>query len=415
MKKFLLLIAAALIASAASAISIVPENNQHYRNVRDLVKFNIQLDPGRANVNFRAWICGNSHINEASHPLVSDQNGRTVLEIPAIAPGFIYVKIYDGNKEAAAGVAIEPEKITASRPAPADFDAYWNGIKAQIDKMPMVFTSDPIKAESGFRAYNVHISLGDPENLDAYGCLTIPADAGKKSLPAMLLVHGAGTDKVFPHYRKDCIVFSLNPIPVYNPGSNGDFIKRGRFKGYRTADCDNRDKVFFNGMFRRVYRSLQFLKQLPEWDGKTLISYGTSQGGGQSIAAAGLDPQVSLCVAHVPALCGHAGRFDGVESGWPFFYNAKAYKLDPQKVIQATAYVDAVNFARRIRFAQVLFSTGFIDRACPSHTVYAAFNSIPSADKRIINNPLALHRVPKETRAEAERVVAAHIQARKGK
>lgn len=404
-----------LAAAAANALTVTPENNQHYRKVRDIVKFNIQLDPGRANVKFRAWICGNKYINEASHPLTSDANGRAVLEIPAVEPGFIYVKVYDTvngkTKDAAAGVAIEPEKIRPTRPAPADFDAYWDAIKAKYDKVPVEYARERMpNPAKGFRAYQVQLFMGDPENLDAYGILTIPEKAARGSLPVRLIVHGAGTDKVSPVYRSNCIVFSLNPMPVRNEGKNGDFIKNGRFKGYRTANCDDRDKVFFNGMFQRVYRALQFLKVQHEWNGNTVIISGTSQGGGQAIAGAGLDPDVTLCVAHVPALCSHAGRFDGAESGWPFFFQSAAYKADPAKVIDATAYVDAVNFARRIKNPQVLFSTGFIDRACPSMTVYAAFNVIPAANKRIINNPLAMHRVPKETRNEAERVIEEHIK-----
>ncbi|NMA46826.1 MAG: hypothetical protein GX945_09725, partial [Lentisphaerae bacterium] len=59
--------------------------------------------------------------------------------------------------------------------------------------------------------------------------------------------------------------------------------------------------------YLRVMRSLDFVKTLPEWNGRDLIVVGSSQGGGQAIAAAGLDPQVTLCVAAVPALSDHAG------------------------------------------------------------------------------------------------------------
>ena len=100
MKKTFLFLAAVMLTSAARAISIEPENSRHYRKTGDTVKFNIQLDPGRANVKFRAWICGNKTINEAARYLVSDADGKAVLEIPAVQPGFIYVKIYDGKKDA---------------------------------------------------------------------------------------------------------------------------------------------------------------------------------------------------------------------------------------------------------------------------------------------------------------------------
>ncbi|MCI5779925.1 MAG: acetylxylan esterase [Lentisphaeria bacterium] len=403
-------LAFALCAAAVlSAASIVPEGGRHYRKVGDKVVFNIQLDPGRNRTEFRATVYGNKDILGVRN-LVSDDSGKAQLELPALRPGFLYVKIQDEKITAAAGVAVEPEKITPSRPAPDDFDAYWDAVKTKIDRMPMTFDREeiPVKMKN-FHAYKIRIDLGDRENLDAYGILTVPAGAAPKSLPARLVVHGAGTDTVSPIFRPGCMVFSLNPMPTENKGKNGEQIKTGRFRNYRWENMLDRDKIFFNGMFQRVYRSLRFLKSLPEWNRKTLIVSGTSQGGGQAIAGAGLDPDVTLCVAHVPALCGHAGRNDGVESGWPFFYQRKIFQENPDRALAATAYVDAVNFARRIKNAEVLFSTGFIDRACPSATVYAAFNVIPSLKKRIINSVNAMHTVPKEVREEAENVIAEHI------
>ncbi len=41
----------------------------------------------------------------------------------------------------------------------------------------------------------------------------------------------------------------------------------------------NPERANFNGMALRVMRSPQFVKQLPQWDGKELVVYGDSQGG----------------------------------------------------------------------------------------------------------------------------------------
>ena len=38
-----------------------------------------------------------------------------------------------------------------------------------------------------------------------------------------------------------------------------------------------------------------------DWDGKVLVTIGTSQGGLQSIVAASLNPKVTTCIANVPA------------------------------------------------------------------------------------------------------------------
>ncbi|MBR2345361.1 MAG: acetylxylan esterase [Lentisphaeria bacterium] len=404
---------------SVNAITIVPENGQHFRKAGEPVKFFIQLDENRANVRFPVLVYGRADIRKV-HYLTSDASGKAELTVTAGKPGFIYARVEDNKNKAAAGVAIEPEKITPSRPVPEDFDAYWENIKKQIDAMPMdpEITELPGKHRD-FRVYKVRINLGDKAAKDAYGVVAIPKKAAAKGkLPARLMVKAAGSDKIYINYRYESITMTLNPFSVDNQGKDGDYIKRGHLKNYHRENsrCLDRDTVFFNGMFQRVYRALQYLKSLPEWDGRTLIISGISQGGGQALAGAGLDNDVTLCVAHVPALCSHAGRADGFESGWPFFFQLKLYKENTEKVLKATAYVDAVNFASRIsKNTEVYISTGFIDRACPSATVYAAYNVIPSANKRIVNNVLAMHRVPKETRDEAEKIIKQHIEKMRSK
>lgn len=69
----------------------------------------------------------------------------------------------------------------------------------------------------------------------------------------------------------------------------------------------SRDTFYFKGMYMRVLRALAYAKTRPEWDGRTLLVYGGSQGGAQAMAAAALDPDVSFCLVTVPALCDHAG------------------------------------------------------------------------------------------------------------
>jgi cephalosporin-C deacetylase-like acetyl esterase len=64
-------------------------------------------------------------------------------------------------------------------------------------------------------------------------------------------------------------------------------------------------------MFLRVIAALDILTDRPEWDGRTLITRGTSQGGAQSLAAAALDPRVTLSVAGVSAMCDLSGMVVG--------------------------------------------------------------------------------------------------------
>ena len=53
---------------------------------------------------------------------------------------------------------------------------------------------------------------------------------------------------------------------------------------------------------------------------------------------------------------------------------------------------DAASFAKRIKNADCLLSTGFIDTTCAPTSVYVAYNNIPSAHKIIVNMPESGHR-----------------------
>lgn len=83
---------------------------------------------------------------------------------------------------------------------------------------------------------------------------------------------------------------------------NIEELSRGELKDYRNAGHEDRETCYFKGMFLRLVRAIDFLTSQPEWDGKTLIVYGSSQGGYQAIVAAGLDSRVSYFCAGVPRM-----------------------------------------------------------------------------------------------------------------
>ena len=387
----------------------------------DKINFTIQVS-GK-NIAKRAVIVevdGNAQIRKKKI-YTTDDAGMIKIETTSDRPGMVYcravIKGQPNKRRSNAGVAVDKFKVTSSRPCPADFNAYWNNIKAALDARPMdaVLTPEPVKNKA-LKAFKVIFPMGG-DGKDGYGKLSYPANAKAKSLPAFLLVHGAGTGMVgvkeeWTTLGGGVLMLSLSPMPADSKGGIYG-ARQGRFAGYRHWNADNREKIFFNMMFQRVYRALQYLKSRPEWDGKTLIVYGVSQGGGQALAAGGLEPAITMVVAHVPALCFHSGNAEGGTSGWPHYFQIPAYKKNKKAVLEATAYIDGVNFARNIKTPRVLVTTGYVDFTCPSESVFAAFNTIPSANKKIVCTPTADHRVPDPVRKIALDAVADHIKSQR--
>jgi cephalosporin-C deacetylase-like acetyl esterase len=147
-------------------------------------------------------------------------------------------------------------------------------------------------------------------------------------------------------------------------------------------------------MYMRVMRALEYVKSLPEWDGKNLIVAGASQGGAQVIAACALDKDVTLARAGVPAMCDHSGVTAAIprSSGWPALYNrSKDGKADDPATAECAAYYDGCYFAKRIK-CPIYISTGLLDNTCPPTSVFAAYNSIPAGTfKHITIDPRKGH------------------------
>ncbi len=352
----------------------------------------------------------------------------TSSEAPAIVeasldkPGFVLLSLAftpEGSKDqikGLAGAGFDPLQIKAQRPEPADFDQFWDKAKAELAAVPLKFTLTPVDVPDNFKGkvdcFDVKADCAGGLPVSAY--LARPVDAKRKSLPAIISYHGAGvrsSGKPLGKAAQGFLAMDVNAHGLDN-GKPDAFYKEladGALKDYRNRDANDASKIYFRGMYLRVLRALEVLKAQPEWDGRILVTTGTSQGGGQSLVAAALDPQVTFCQANVPALCFHTGILDGQESGWPRFVKLVDGKPADQAVVDAVPYYDASIFAKRIKCPSLL-STGFIDVTCAPTSVYVAFNNIPASDKRIINDIPCGHGVPKETYIECDKAVLDYVK-----
>ena len=349
-----------------------------------------------ANAEFLISFDGDKTVN-AKKKVRSDASGKITVSTKLGRPGFVRCAVSGkGIQRAVLGAGAEPEKIRGSRPMPADFEKYWADEKAALDKVPLEPEVKPFgKPNPKIKVFAVTIPCPGSKT-PVRGYLAMPANAKAKGLPALLSVHAAGVrSSGIPsnHANTGYLAFDFNAHGIED-GRPKEFYRKMRnteLKEYWRSGVGDRKTLYFHGMFLRLYRALQFIKSRPEWNGKVLVVTGGSQGGMQSIAAAGLDPQVTMIAAHVPAGCDHGGATVGRDPGWPRYSGVPAYKKDPQKVLKDTDYIDCVNFARLIKNAKVFVSTGFIDTTCSSASVFAAFNEMPTKDKTIFTLPDTAH------------------------
>lgn len=420
MKKLALFAACLLALNVAAKVklSVTTTAGEHRANIGDKIKFIISLaDKKDAGKKINAEVIGNVDIAKKM-VVTADKEGKAEVIVPALRPGFVYLRVQcaDSNIRVC-GVAVEPEKIQPGLPEPADFKAYWDNIKKKIDNTPMEIVMTPWETQDKrVTGYRIKFPLGG-KGKDAYGTLCFPKGAKRRSLPAMLRLYSAGSDWAVMEEKiamshGGIIVLALNPIPVENYTHRSKFVRKGgEFHGYSGWGITHRDTTFFNGMFQRLYRALNYLKSRPEWDGRILIVRGESQGGGQALAAAGLDPQVTCCAAYVPGINNHGAIVKGGTPGWPHFYRRKAFAENPQAVLKATSYIDTVNFSRYSK-ADTFVTVGFADLVAPAEGIYAAYNML-SGKKVILTALTAGHTMPKHFAEEREKFIGEHIKKMK--
>ena len=342
-------------------------------------------------------------------------------------PGFVRVELkYQKKGEKVVkklmGAGVDPLDIKAGMDVPEDFDAFWQGKIDEVHAMKMEPVLTPKQSSfKGVECFDVQIPTPGSKTSEApvSGYYAKPKDAKAKSCPALIGLHGAGVYDSSEWFasewaNKGFIAMNVNAHGIAN-GQPQEFYKKldqGKFRGYPGFGKTDREESYFTGMFMRVVRALDFLKAQPEWDGRVLVAYGSSQAGAQSIVAGGLDPQVSLVCAAVPALCDHGAYEAERMVGWPRLtsWNTPKERNDTYyTVLKASRYVDSANFATRIK-GKAIFSVGFIDYTCCPSSVYAAFNNVPNPTKVMINYKEMGHAFPKENQAKFIEYVMKHVK-----
>ena len=140
-------------------------------------------------------------------------------------------------------------------------------------------------------------------------------------------------------------------------------------------------------MYLRMVRALDYLTTLSMWDGKRVVCSGTSQGGAQSAALAGIDNRVTAIALRVPAVMDVGARLVGRKGGWPPEY-AKAATKSPTK--DYIPYYDAALLLKH-SCADVFMVAGLVDLTCPAPCIASAYNVAASTNKEIHYCPYMAH------------------------
>lgn len=266
------------------------------------------------------------------------------------------------------GACVAPEALHPVD-EPEDFDAFWASQKELLATVPMkVLEMNELEGDDRVRAWDVKIACAGGAPVSGY--LVMPRDAGPGSLEAEVSFQGYGVKSAYLHLAggRERISLVVNAHGVANGQDEAYYhsLRDTVFRRYGFNDDRNasRERSFFNGMLLRAMRALEFVKSRPEWNGRDLRAAGGSQGGMQSLAAAGLDPDVTSCYAWSPWNCDlgrtEKGRLVG---DWHVPYTPELRYFDPVYFAQRAAPECGL---------EILANLG--DYVCPPSGVWMAYN-----------------------------------------
>ena len=197
--------------------------------------------------------------------------------------------------------ALEHTRAEVRRPA--DFDLFWQGVRAELADVPLEWERLP---NAGGETHTHRVdwlrfsALGDTL---IYGWLAVPKHlpaAGNRGylwLPGYSLGNPPpGPESLYP----DTLTLGLNlhgstpDTPYAHPSASG--------QDYITQGIESPHTYIYRPIVAHCLRALEVLAGQPEVSPDRLLVGGMSQGGGLALVTAALSPRARLCLADMPWL-----------------------------------------------------------------------------------------------------------------
>jgi cephalosporin-C deacetylase len=265
-----------------------------------------------------------------------------------------------------------------------DFDAFWAKTLAEARKTPMKPAFTPV--DTGLTAQDFFdVSFPGYAGQPIKGWLILPHQR-KGKLPCVVEFIGYNGGRSFP---TDWLLWASAGYAhlVMDTRGQGSTWSHGdtpdpqveeigpHVPGFMTMGILDPAKHYYRRAFTDAARAVEAARAHPEVDGTHIAVTGGSQGGGITLAAAGLDPTVEAVLPDVPFLC-HYRRASEITDSYPYqeiVQYCHTHRDHIETVFRTLSYFDGVNLAVRAR-GQALFSAGLMDPICPPSTVFAAYN-----------------------------------------
>lgn len=266
---------------------------------------------------------------------------------------------------------------------PADFDEFWSRTLSEARGLAgetVIGEADPRLTRVTVRDVTFSGFGGHP--IKAW--YARPADA-EGDLPCIVQIAGYGGGRglalehtVWPSagYAQLFIDTRGQGSTWGNGGDTPDPVgSDAALPGSMTRGIASPETYYYRRVFTDAVLAVDVARALPGVDASRVGFTGASQGGGVTLAVAGLVPDLTFVMPDVPFLC-HFRRAVDIAIEPPFTEVGQYLSIHrdvTDTVFNTLSYFDGVNFAKRAK-APSLWSVALMDPVCPPSTIYAAYN-----------------------------------------
>ena len=288
----------------------------------------------------------------------------------------------------------EMEHYTGINEKPYDFDEYWkNGIR-EMENLGTEYELIPSSFQvAEAQCYDLYfIGIGGARIHAHY----IRPSAINERIPAVCMFHAYATncgqfsDKLrwtavrYAFAAMDCRGqngSSVDCIPVIGNTLNGHII--------RGLDDPDSRRMYYRNVYLDAAQLIRILMTMDEIDPEKIGVFGSSQGGGISLACAALTPSINRVAAVMPFLsdfrrvCQMGRDQEAYAELRSYFRNFDPRNLREKEIFTKLGYIDIHHLAPYIK-SKVLMFTGLMDEKCPPSTQYAVYNMIRSPKEHLL-------------------------------
>jgi cephalosporin-C deacetylase len=274
---------------------------------------------------------------------------------------------------------------------PEDFDLFWSTTLAEARTHDL----DPRfeRVDVGLSSVEVYdVTFAGFAGHPVKGWFVLPSGT-VEPLPLVVQFIGYGGGRGLPHSHllwasagfAHFVMDTRGQGSGWAVGDTPDPVGSGpAFPGYMTRGIEDPADYYYRRVFTDAVRAVEAARSHPLADAGRTAAVGISQGGGITLAVAGLVPDLAAVAPDVPFLCDfpRAVTLTDCNPYREIGDYLKTHRTRFDRVKQTLAYFDGVHFAARAN-APALFSTALEDETCPPSTVFAAFNAYAHPDRGI--------------------------------